>query len=391
MMKGHAEIAGGGFGGLTAAIALATRGWTVRVHERHESLRTEGFAISVHLNGLRVLDALGISSEVIACSTRVLEQRRYGYQGVAAGIFPLKATYRVPRQSLISIMEARARSLGIDIQYGSQVLSASPDGQCQFAKGARAQADLVVAADGYNSAIRDGLRLIKERRQLPDGAMRILGPDPIAVPNAASLPSSASSEYWSGSRRVLCGRCNGGLLYTALTCLTSDVEGRSTPLEVDSWSSAFPYLGSLFSHLGQTADWSRIRFVPFEVIRLHAWHAGKIALVGDAAHAMPPNLGQGGGIAMMNALALAKHVSEARDLEQGLTVWERAERPLTEHTQNWALAYSAVTRWPPTLRSGLFKAIQKSSWLRASFQRAANTPPAGWNPEHSLLDLGRAS
>lgn len=391
MTKGHAEIAGGGFGGLTAAIALASRGWSVRVHERHQSLRTEGFAISVHLNGLRVLDALGISSEVIACSTRVLEQRRYGSQGIPAGIFPLRATYRVPRQSLISIMEARARALGVDIDYGSDVVSASPDGHCHFANGATTKGNLVVAADGYNSNIRDGLRLVKERRQLPDGAMRILGPDLLATTEAIQTPNNASSEYWSGSRRVLCGRCNGGLLYTALTCLTSDVTGRSSPVDIASWSAAFPYLGSLFEHLDRTADWPRIRFVPFEVIRLHTWHAGKIALVGDAAHAMPPNLGQGGGIAMMNALALAKHVSEARDLDEGLQTWESAERPLTEHTQNWALRYSAVTRWPPALRSGLFKAIQKSTWLRASFQRAANTAPAGWSAEHSLLDLSRPS
>src|SRR5438552_571464 len=55
----HAEIAGGGFAGLTAACALAQRGWSVRVHERADRLRTTGSGIYIYENGLRVLEAVG--------------------------------------------------------------------------------------------------------------------------------------------------------------------------------------------------------------------------------------------------------------------------------------------------------------------------------------------
>src|SRR2546426_423705 len=55
----HAEIAGAGFAGLTAACALARRGWSVRVHERAEALRTMGAGIYIYENGLRVLEAVG--------------------------------------------------------------------------------------------------------------------------------------------------------------------------------------------------------------------------------------------------------------------------------------------------------------------------------------------
>src|SRR5260370_35873900 len=59
MSKRHAEIAGAGFAGLTAACALTQRGWTVRVHERADRLRTAGAGIYIYENGLRVLEAVG--------------------------------------------------------------------------------------------------------------------------------------------------------------------------------------------------------------------------------------------------------------------------------------------------------------------------------------------
>jgi len=59
MSQRHAEIAGAGFAGLTAACALAQRGWSVRVHERADRLRTTGAGIYIYENGLRVLEAVG--------------------------------------------------------------------------------------------------------------------------------------------------------------------------------------------------------------------------------------------------------------------------------------------------------------------------------------------
>ena len=66
MTQRHAEIAGAGFAGLTAACALAQRGWSVRVHERAEKLRTTGAGIYIYENGLRVLEAVGACDAAVA-------------------------------------------------------------------------------------------------------------------------------------------------------------------------------------------------------------------------------------------------------------------------------------------------------------------------------------
>ena len=87
-MKRHAEIAGAGFAGLTAACALAQRGWSVRVHERGQRLRTTGAGIYIYENGLRVLAAVGAfhrgramaRQHVEECLVKMLDRR-----GLAAG------------------------------------------------------------------------------------------------------------------------------------------------------------------------------------------------------------------------------------------------------------------------------------------------------------------
>ncbi len=150
------------------------------------------------------------------------------------------------------------------------------------------------------------------------------------------------------------------------------------PIDVGSWTKSFPHLTALFERIAAETDWSRVRWTRFETVRLKRWHAGKVAVLGDAAHAMSPNLGQGSGCAMMNALALAAALEEQPDLPRALELWERRERPLTEHTQRWSTLYGHVTHWPEQLRSLAFNALGNIGWLRRRYQRTANHIPTGY-------------
>ena len=71
MQPGHAEIVGAGFGGLVAAIALRRRGWTVRVHERRDTLRGEGYGIAIHNNMARIFATFGILDRVLAGGMKI--------------------------------------------------------------------------------------------------------------------------------------------------------------------------------------------------------------------------------------------------------------------------------------------------------------------------------
>ena len=104
------------------------------------------------------------------------------------------------------------------------------------------------------------------------------------------------------------------------------------------------------------------------------------AVLGDAAHGMPPYLAQGAGHAMMNALGLAVALEAAPDLAGGLTTWERRERPLTEHTQRWTQIYGLTLGLPKALKPILIGMEQHLPWLAAQYVRAANHVPTGCVP-----------
>jgi 2-methyl-3-hydroxypyridine 5-carboxylic acid dioxygenase len=124
------------------------------------------------------------------------------------------------------------------------------------------------------------------------------------------------------------------------------------------WASVFPMLTPAIKSVG-----SRGRYDVYETSSLEAWSVGHVAILGDAAHAMPPTLAQGACLAMMNALSLAEFVSTGSDLISDLKSWEARERALTDHTQ----ARSAELARTRALGSGM-------QWDDVGLRAAAHVP-----------------
>jgi 2-polyprenyl-6-methoxyphenol hydroxylase-like FAD-dependent oxidoreductase len=368
----HAEIVGAGFAGLTAACALAQRGWSVRVHERSDRLRTTGAGIYIYENGLRVLEAVGAYAAAVrgapAAHTREVRDERD--RVVSVHNWGGARVFSVVRQNVINALAAAAGAAGAEIVTGSTAAAADQNGELLLADGRRLPADLIVSADGSNSRLRDGLGLLARRKYLVDGAIRLL------IDKTADERQSADGgktiEYWSGTRRVLYTPCSEADVYVALTMLDRDEIGKAVPLRRDAWKRSFPHLEPLIDRLDERGRYDR-----FELIKLRRWSAGKVAVVGDAAHALPPNIGQGGGCAMMNALSLAVHLDRHDDVAAALAQWERHERPLTEHTQRISWLFGLPTTWPPFLRALTLAAAGRSKWLVAQRTRTARHRPTG--------------
>jgi 2-polyprenyl-6-methoxyphenol hydroxylase-like FAD-dependent oxidoreductase len=140
----------------------------------------------------------------------------------------------------------------------------------------------------------------------------------------------------------------------------------------DSWKRAFPHLETLIDRLGEQGRYDR-----FELIKLRRWSAGRAAIIGDAAHALPPNIGQGGGCSMMNALSLAVHLDREPDVLAALDTWERNERPITDHTQRISVLLGLPTTWPPRLRAVTLALAGRSKWLTRQRTRTALHRPTG--------------
>lgn len=375
MATRNAEIIGAGIAGLTAAAALAGRGWRVRVHERSADLRAAGSGIYIWENGLRVLAALGAYDDTVAgCHWGTIRESR-NQRNEVTGVhrFNPQGSERVMtvvRQQLMNALARAATSRGAELVFNSHGVAAAADGTVTFADGGTAKADLVVAADGVNSKLRDSLGLLKRRRLLGDGAIRFLFPR--LEEERASADGQKFVEYWSGTRRVLYTPCNAEQVYLAVTSLNGDAAARVLPFPIDEWSRSFPHLAPLFRRIGEQGRWDN-----FETVTLHRWSAGRVAIAGDAACAQAPNLGQGGGCALMGGLSLAVMLDGASDIPAALERWERSERPLYEHTQRFSSFLSSVTGWPNAVRSAFFALAARSKAFSERRWRAARHKPLG--------------
>jgi len=370
MTQRHAEIVGAGFAGLTAACALAQRGWSVRVHERSDRLRTTGAGIYIYENGLRVLEAVGAYEAAIkgAPFAHTREVRDDRNRIISVHKWGGSRVFSIVRQTVINALADAAQRAGAEIVTSSVGVVASRDGELMLANGQKHKADLIVAADGSNSRLRDALGLLEKRKYLVDGCTRLLI-DKTA--DERGQEGATTIEYWSGSRRVLYTPCSETEVYVALTMLDRDEVAKATPIDCAAWKRWFPHLGALIDRLGDG------RYDRFDLIRLKRWSAGRVAVIGDAAHALPPNIGQGGGCAMMNALSLAVYLDREPDVPTALETWERNERPLTVHTQRISYWLGLPTTWPPKLRTLTLGIAGRSKWLVRQRTRTALHRPTG--------------
>jgi len=367
----HAEIVGAGFAGLTAACALAQRGWSVRVHERADALRTTGAGIYIYENGLRVLEAVGAYDAAIngAPFAHTREVRDDRNRTISVHRWGGSRVYSIVRQTVINALADAARRAGGEIVLNSPGAAANAGGTLTLADGRALKADLIVAADGANSRLRDGLGLLAKRKYLVDGCTRLLIEK---TPEERGQDGATTIEYWSGSRRVLYTPCSETEVYIALTMLDRDEVAKATPVRKEAWTRWFPHLAPLIERLGEEGRYDR-----FDLIRLRRWSAGKVAVIGDAAHALPPNIGQGGGCAMMNALSLAVYLDRERDVSAALEAWERNERAITDHTQRISWLLGLPTTWPPSIRAKTLALAGRSKWLVRQRTKTALHRPTG--------------
>jgi 2-polyprenyl-6-methoxyphenol hydroxylase-like FAD-dependent oxidoreductase len=372
----RAEIAGAGLAGLTAAAVLAQRGWRVRVHEQAGELREIGAGIYLFENALRVLETIGAYDEVAGRAEQITDGdlrdhrdrlviRRNERRAVNSRLFVAL------RRDLHGALAQAATAAGAEIVTGSRALAATPDGRLEFMHGYGDRADLVVGADGVHSRVRDSLGLAASIVDLQDGCGRHL------IPRSPVDPVHRTYEAWNGGRRLGVAPASRDWVYVFLCCPSTDIAGRlQQPFDTEEWIRSHPAYADQLRRIPRHPEG---RWLTFYDVRCRAWSAGRVAILGDAAHAMSPNLGQGACTAMSNALALGQALTANADVPTALRIWEASERPVTEHTQRASYLYGRVgTRWPRPLldvRSRLVPVVARSSRFRRAMSRAAEHQP----------------
>jgi 2-methyl-3-hydroxypyridine 5-carboxylic acid dioxygenase len=139
-------------------------------------------------------------------------------------------------------------------------------------------------------------------------------------------------------QRILYSPCNDQELYLGLMAPAADERGSRVPIDLEYWLEMFPFLEPV---LVEAAKLQTARYDRYETAKLDSWTRGKVALVGDAAHAMCPALAQGAGCAMVNAYSLAMELEEIPSVEEALPSWEKRIRPITDLCQAISGEYAA--------------------------------------------------
>lgn len=371
-----AIVAGGGLGGLATCAALAQRGWDVTVYERQPELRASGSGIYIWENGLRVLEALGAYDDAVrgAFHGKYFEQRDCDGKIIESAPIPSdKRLITVKRSQLLAALRDACLRASVKIVTHTEVIGATPRGELRFASGETVRADLAIGVDGIWSRVRQALGLELLHEQTLEGALRTIIPA-----QAGDIPAADAGKYienWHGERRFLITPINRDEIYLALTCPHTDKAASDTKLDKALWCAAFPRWTHLIERVGAEVSWG-----VYSVTKTRTWSAGHAAILGDAAHAQPPNLGQGGGMAMQNGLALAvalEAVRDARDVPAALEAWEQRERPLVEHCQKWSSLYGEVAFLPDDVRTQTIRGAMSNPWVAAQIFRAANHIPTG--------------
>ena len=342
-MDGRVAIIGGGIGGLSAALALTRRGVQCTVYERAPELREIGAGIGLWPAPLRVYDELGIGDDVraLAGEWKVAGVRSwdgrplvtYTADEFAARLGePTSGMHRGELQALL------LRSLPPGTVHAGKELVEATSGpgrvSARFADGSSVEAAALIGADGRRSAVREGL--FGPRRLKVYG----VGWRGTCVATPGTDWNLFTGESWGTDGRFGFLPISGDRMtwYAAASEVRRDGGLDEVRERFSHWHDPIPAL------IDATPP-DQLWFDALDDIRpLRHWTSGRVALLGDAAHPMTPDLGQGACQAILDAWVLAQELAHARDVPDALHAYERRRRTRANLVTRVARAATKGTR-----------------------------------------------
>ncbi len=356
-------VVGGGPAGTVLATLLAAQGRRVVVFERGtaESLAI-GTGILLQPNGLAVLYGLGLRDALAAVSVthRAIPIRDERGRLIATGEMPdfgngLDHALATLRPTMQELLWSALAEQGGSIDFGCEVEAVdTATGTVTVADhGAtrRVVADLVVGADGIGSVVRRagqfGARPVAGAhhvfRAVVDGDFNVSGAEYWTTLGLfGASPAGSGTTYAYGS-------ANDPRVRTAIR--TGDLGQLA-----DLWSSALPVAAPLMDQIRHT---DTVRLDEVGRVRCRRYHDRAAVLIGDAAHAMAPNLGQGANSAIVDAAALARELADAPTVAEATRRYDRSRRRVVTRVQRSSDLLAAVSHLQHPrlrrLRDGAFR------------------------------------
>jgi salicylate hydroxylase len=341
-------IAGGGIGGLSAALALAQQGFEVAVFERAPSFTEFGAGIQLSPNCTRVLFDLGLEEPLrrIAFapdgseirdwrSARVIARSTWGDRVLSEHGFPY---FHIHREDLMeALTTAASNNASIELHNNCAVTDLHEDDAgitVQISNGQQFSGDLLIGADGIRSSVRESMFVEQPPVFTGNVAWRALVP-------ASSLPpgliSPNATVWWGPGGHFVHYYVRNADLVNCV-CVVE-----KTGWEIESWTqrgmqheikSAFTgWHRNVQQLIDNIPDDDLFKWALFDRRPLTQWSRGRVTLLGDACHPTLPFLAQGAAMAIEDAAVLSRCLKTGTRVETSLQKYETLRRPRTARIQ----------------------------------------------------------
>jgi 2-polyprenyl-6-methoxyphenol hydroxylase-like FAD-dependent oxidoreductase len=317
-------VVGGGIGGLSAAIGLRRTGHEVLVLEQAPRIDPIGAGLTLFANAMRALDRLGVGEAVAARGAAATRSAILTWNGRELTRIPSDllegtiAVHRADLQAELAVAAGEVR-LGVEVtaveQHDDGVVARGADGSEE-------RGDLLVGADGLNSVVR---RAVADRPIRFAGYTAWRGVSPVPVE-----PGRLTESWGVGERFGLVDIGRGRTYWFATKNApegeSDEPQGRNAEIvrRFSGWHEPI-------AAVAESADEGAIlRNDVYYLEPLPRWSEGRVVLIGDAAHATTPGIGQGAAQAIEDAVVLADRLAPSGDLATALGEYEAIRRPRAE-------------------------------------------------------------
>jgi 2-polyprenyl-6-methoxyphenol hydroxylase-like FAD-dependent oxidoreductase len=335
----HVVVAGAGISGLAACLVLSHIAARVTLVERLERPAEVGAALALQANGMVVLDRLGLLGTVQASGARIerMDVRNVSSRTLLTATVPdlgggLDHALAVRRTDLHTILLAAVAGRHcVRTRFGCTVVGADPTGtvtiRCSSGGLETLRADLVVGADGVSSAVRE-TGGFNSRVSAGHSYVRTVVQGDV---------TPWLEEYWTRLGSFGHAPLGHGLAYfwvAAQAPSAADaVARRDLPALIDVWNRTLPTAAGLLTKVSSFDD---LLINTVRRVDCRRWFSGRLVLIGDAAHAMAPNLGQGANGALVDTVILAEQLVTGVTAEEAVQRYDRIRRPAVRRVQDVA-------------------------------------------------------
>ena len=341
-------IAGGGIGGLTAALALARHGLQAHVFEQAAAFEEVGAGIQISPNSSRVLHDLGIEKSlqpfVVSPEAaqirhwrhgKTIAETRLGTQALETYGAPY---YHIHRADLLRVLAEAAQEnplISLHTNARIEAISQNQSGVSLLHAGETYEGEALIGADGIHSAVRTQLWGAEKARFTGHVAWRALVPTE-KLP--AHLIPRKASVWWGPGKHFVHYYVQGGAMVNCVCVVEKagwEIESWTHPGKVSELADDFSgWHGDIQQLVAAAEPDSLFKWALFDRAPMAHWGQGRVTLLGDAAHPMLPFMAQGSAMAIEDGAVLANCLANTTDTVSALKRYEDIRKPRTAMMQN---------------------------------------------------------